>query len=284
MRSSLGWLGLAETPVVVTGHPRMRERVLQTLRQRRRRDQLVTVSLGALLAIVLLGFGIVRSPLLAVDRVSLVGVSQVQQQALTGLLAVDEGANVLDVDLGVLEEQAESLPWVAVATARRRLPSTIEVRVAVNRPVASAVVGEVRYLLDAEGVAVESMPADAGGGISTRGAVADLPTIVLTDPPLVGEPQADPQVRDLAVVAASMPKALQEWITGYRAAGTDEVDALLTVPTPGGPVEFVAHLGRAEQVRVKAASLAALVDETIGRGLRPRSVDVRIPDRPVVLS
>jgi hypothetical protein len=279
----LGWLGLAEAPILVTGHPRMRARVLENLRRRRQRDQMVTITVGALLGIALLCLGLVRSPLLDVEDVSVVGLTTAQEEVVSGVLGVSEGTNVLDVDLARLTDQAQSLPWVDVVTARRRLPSTVEIRVVLNAPVATAQVGETIVLLDDEGMAVESVPVGSQP-VSLDRPPDQLPSIQLATAPQVGVPQVDPAVRALAGIAAAMPPALDDWIVGYTPSGIDEVDALMRVPSPTGPVEFTAHLGRAEDIRQKAASLAALVREAVDRGTPFRAVDVRIPDRPFVLT
>ncbi len=247
---------------------------------------MVTATIGALITIALGGIGLARSPLMAVDQVALVGLTAGQQQAVAQTLAVHPGVNVLDVDMEMLEEQAQSLPWVQVATSRRRLPSTIEVRVALNTPVATTVVDGMRYLLDHEGTAVEAAPvADAAASlVSLTGPVEALPMVLVLTAPAVGVPSTDPQVRAAAGIAAAMPAVVADWVVGYQPGDPGEVDALMRFPTGEGPVEFIAHLGRDEDIGTKAATLAALVRETIGQGVRPRAVDVRIPDRPVVLT
>jgi cell division protein FtsQ len=278
---ALVWLLLAEPAVVVTGHPRMRARALATLQRRRQRDRLVTASLGVLVGTALLAAGIVRSPLLAVESVDLVGLDEAQSDAVAAAVGIAAGTNVLDVDLDALAARAEALPWVEVATARRRLPSTIEVRVAVSDAVVAGVVGGTRYLFDARGTAVEAVPVDRASAVSAGADLTSLPELVLLTAPVVGEPALDPGVRAAAAVAAAMPVAVRTWVTGYRATAAGEVEADLRIPGPAGPLAVVAHLGRAEDVAAKAASLAAVVDEALTLGTRITAVDVRIPDRPV---
>jgi cell division protein FtsQ len=275
-------LGLAEQPVRLAGHPRIRERAVANLTRRRRRDRAVTASIAALLAIVLLGIGVVRSPLLAVERVALLGLDQSQRAALAEVVPVAPGTNVMDVDLEAVRRQVEAVPWVLRASATRRPPSTVEVRVTTRSPVAVAVAQDGRWLLDAEGVAIE--PVEGDDAVAARGSVADLPEIPVLAAPTVGQPVADRAVRAAAAVAAAMPPAMDEWIVGYRTSAAGEVEAILRVPTGAGAVELVAWLGRPERIRAKAATLAALVDETVGRGRTPAVLDVRIPDRPVVRS
>ncbi|WP_370326261.1 cell division protein FtsQ/DivIB [Euzebya sp.] len=280
----LVWLGIAQAPVAIAGHPRIRERAIAHLRARRRRDDMITASLAILLGLVLVTIGVVRSPLLAVDEVALVGLDGSQQDVVAAQAGLAAGTNVLDVDLGAVASRVEDLPWVRRATAHRRLPSTVEVRVAVAEPVVRATVGETTFLLDGDGVVVESLPAGAapGSAVTLDDAVDALPTVEVVTPPSVGSRVADPDLQAVAAVAAAMPTVVADWVVAYTGVGEGQVDAILHIPTEDGTVELVAHLGRAEDVSAKAATIAALVAETIGNGTTPQAFDVRIPDRPVV--
>lgn len=277
----LRWLGFAEAHVRLEGHPRIRERALATHHRRRRRDHLVSVSLAVLLALGLLSIGAVRSPLLAVEAVRVLGVDPDQQQAIAAALDVGSGTNVLDVDLSAVEAQVEALPWVHMATATRRLPSTLEVRVVDREAVAAADFAGTTYLLDAEGVVLEQTSSESLS-LARRAGDQALPRIDVALAPVVGRPIGDPAALASAAVAGAMPPALDAWIVAYRTSPQGEVDATLRVPTDTGTAELVAHLGRPEGIPAKAATIAALVEETVGRGASPAALDVRIPDRPVV--
>lgn len=230
----------------------------------------------------LLSYGVVRSPLLAVDQVTVIGLDDAQAQVVAAAVSVAPGTNVMDVDLDRVEADAERLPWVSTATAQRRLPSAVQIRVATRTAVAVAVMEDRRWLLDAEGgVLEEVIGPDA---VATTRPVAELPEVTVLQEPVVGRAVAEPSVRAAAAVAADMPRALDEWIVGYATTGGGEVDATLRITTDDGPAELVARLGRPEGIAAKAATLAALLDETVGRGMRPTVLDVRIPDRPVVRS
>ncbi|MEO2105267.1 MAG: FtsQ-type POTRA domain-containing protein [Actinomycetota bacterium] len=252
----------------------MRERILEGLQRRRRRERVVTASLLALLATVLLGWGTLRSPLLAVEDVRVVGVPGEVSAEVLDVASVRVGQNVLDVDLEAVEAQVTELSWVERATVRRRLPSTVEIRVSARTPVLAGTFGENTYLVDAEGLVIEVVD-EAPEGVTT---------MALTAAPPVGAVVTAPSVLAAAEIAARMPPGMERWLVSYSTAGDDEVDALLRVPTESGPVELVAHLGRPVEVDVKAATIASLVEETVGNGMTPRALDVRIPDRPIVLA
>ncbi|MGI9016364.1 MAG: cell division protein FtsQ/DivIB [Euzebya sp.] len=274
---------MATDPIVITGHPKMRERRIANLRRRRRRDDLITASLGAVLAIVLVTMGVLRSPLMAVETVSVVGLTAAQRTVVTDQINVAGGTNVLDVDLEQVRERVQSLPWVRQVSTRRRLPSTIEIRVAVSHPVLVATNQGMRYLLDADGTVLEAEPMiDSDRDLITVDSAATLPSVVSLAPLTVGQSITDPDLLATTSVAAVMPPIFDNWIVGYDSIGAGEVNVNFRIPTQSGPAEFVVHLGRAENVRAKAATLAALVGETIDRGMRPSLMDVSIPDRPFI--
>lgn len=273
--------GLAQAPVVIRGHPRIRRRALDNLERRRRRDNLITLSLAAIVLIGLLGFGLSRSPLLALDTVAIKGLSAPQQQILRAQLGVSQGVNILDIDMSTLARRAKALPWVQKVTMRRRMPSTLEIRVATVRPVAATIFDDTRYLLDAAGMVVEAVPADDDSALVSADPAA-LPLVSVSIPPQVGRPASDPAVESAIAVAAAMPPPVRGWVVEYRAASGGEVDASVRVPTESGPVDLTVHLGRPDAVKVKAAALVALTEEVLVQGLRPQALDLRIPGRPVV--
>jgi cell division protein FtsQ len=281
-RGPLAWLGLAEPRIVLSGHPRIRARAAAVLARRRQRDRLVTASLAAVVAVALAGVGLVRSPLLSVEAVRLPGLAPAAAAELSAALGVPAGANVLDVDLDALAARAEGLPWVATASARRRLPSTVEVRVDVREPVLAVDVGGTRYLLDAAAVVVAAVPRGAASAV-VPGDPGALPDVLATTAPVVGRRLADRGVQAAAAVAADMPPGIRPLITAYRPTADGQVDLVLQVPGPRGPVELTAHLGPATDVRAKAAALAALVAEVGRAGLPVRALDVRSPGRPVAV-
>lgn len=268
-------LGLADAAVRPTGHPRIRARLLEQARRRRERGSMITVSLAAVLVLALAVGGTVRSPLMAVERVVVVGVAADRQAELVTAADVRPGANLLDVDLQDASDRVAALPWVGVATVRRRPPSTIEIRVAVRRAVLVGAFGGERWLLDGDGAVIG--PADPASA-------AELPAMALAGPALPGHLVADRVAVAAAAANAAMPPRLREWITAYAAGSDGGVDAILDIPTERGPVRLTVHLGRPNDIALKAATAASLVDATVGRGMRPQALDVRVPDRPVVVA
>lgn len=276
--SALVALGLAHPPVVVAGHPRIRQRILADVTRQRRREQALAMSVGLVMALVLLAWGLVRSPLLAVEAVDVVGVDAATGGALAAHLPVTAGQNILDVDLAAVEHAAADLPWVAEASVVRRLPSTVEVRVSTRRPVLVGEVDGTRWLLDPDARVLGQLD----GARTTEGLQdVDLPVVQLLHPPTDG--QVVGVLQPAAHAARDMPRGMGEWITGYRVTPDGEVDANLAVPTDMGPWQLTAHLGRPEDIPAKATTLASLVRQVMAEGGRPSAIDVRIADRPSLL-
>lgn len=274
--------GLAQTPVTISGHPRIRQRALVNLERRRRRDNLITASLAAVVAIALLSLGLARSPLLSLDTVALKGLTATQEQQVRAQIGVMEGRNILDVDLSTVARRAESLPWVDKVTLRRRLPSMLEIRVSTVRPVAVATFDQTDYLLDAEAKVLEAIAAD---GSATSLLVADptaLPQVSVATLPQLGQPVADAAVQSALLFAAEMPQPVRDWVRDYRVVPGGGVDAIVAVPTAAGTLDLMVHFGRPDGVRVKAAALVALTEEVLTQGIQAQALDLSIPDRPVV--
>ncbi len=112
-----------------------------TARRRPRRGatllrRLLSASLGlALLSLLgLAGWQLSRMP---VNRVVVTGdIQQVSRDELMGVISDSISGGFLWVDLQVIREPLEALPWVHRAIVRRQWPDAIEVRVEEQRPIA----------------------------------------------------------------------------------------------------------------------------------------------------
>ena len=117
----------------------------------------IRLARGAVLALAAVWLGWVGVTLVASS-----GVLEVRSVAISGnrrlsngeLLAfVDglRGRNILAVSLDEWRGRVLECPWLADATLRRALPSTIEIIVVERRPIAIARTGEELYLVDDQG-------------------------------------------------------------------------------------------------------------------------------------
>lgn len=116
---------------LASADPRFRERALQRRRRPWRRFLWAVVALAVVAALVWLAFW---SPVLAVRKVEVTGVSGADRTAVAGLVGVDEGTPLARVDLGGVEERVRSRRSIAEVSVQRGWPSTLRVRVVQRQP------------------------------------------------------------------------------------------------------------------------------------------------------
>ena len=107
--------------------PRFRERRIAVRKDagRRRLKRLLIVVLAALVA--LAGVIVVRSPVLDVDEVTVVGTARLAPDDIRTAAGIDEGAPLLLADMGAAARDVEALPWVAEAEVTRDLPGRVRI-------------------------------------------------------------------------------------------------------------------------------------------------------------
>lgn len=180
--------------------PRLRARRTEVKRALGRRRLRVLIAAAALAGLLAGGWGVSRSALLDVDRVEVSGVGGARAELVRRAAGVAEGAPLIDIDPGDLEQAVAALAWVEQARVRRDWPGTVDIQVELRDPVAVAPArAGGLVLVDAGGYVIGPAPPSP-----------DLPLIAV---PFVGEPgsvhvAAGP---GLAVVAA-LPADLEVWI------------------------------------------------------------------------
>ena len=75
-----------------------------------------------------------RSPMLDVDRVQVLGGQTTGMDALQRALGIGIGDQMVDLDLGAAERRLEQLPWVRTARVVRSWPATLRVIVVERQP------------------------------------------------------------------------------------------------------------------------------------------------------
>jgi hypothetical protein len=141
-----------------------------------------------MIATVLAGYGLVSSPVFALDRIATEGATLTDEAALRAALDVPAGTNLVTLDVTALAARLESLPTVRDATVAAALPGTLAVSVAERRPILAWSVGERRFLVDVEGRLIAELATGAGlprlapdGSVATSAATRGKPLPLLVD-------------------------------------------------------------------------------------------------------
>jgi cell division protein FtsQ len=121
--------------------------------RRRRVGRRVAIGLGALAPLVLLGWLLLSSPLLAVRTVSVTGTTRLTPAQVRAAADVVLGTPLARVDAGAVVRRVAALRPVDHVQVSRGWPRTLRIRIVERRPVAGIVEGRGVTLLDAAGVA-----------------------------------------------------------------------------------------------------------------------------------
>ena len=122
---------------------------------------------------------------LRVSQLTIRGNTQLSNGEVEALIDGVRGENILLVDLDRYRRNLMDSPWVAGATFRRVLPSTVDVRIVERTPMAVARLDQQLYLVDSSGVIIDEF------GPQYR--EFDLPVIDgLVTTPRHGSPMVDP--------------------------------------------------------------------------------------------
>lgn len=261
------WRPPAADPVV--DDPRMRARRAEVARSAgRRRLRRLNVVL-ALICTVVWVLVALRSPLLDVDRVQVVGAERTTVEAIRQASGTGRGTPMLEVDLGRAHDGVAALPWVDEVRTTRLWPGTVRIVVTERQEIASVETelpggeGDGWALLDAEG--------------RVLAVVAERPDL----PTLPGESDAAPGDRvgagdrEALAVLGDLPPELRS-LTETTAEGSDGLELVLTDG-------FRVVLGDGEALTAKAEAAIA-VREHAGdpEGDGGCRIDVRVPTAPVL--
>jgi hypothetical protein len=254
--------------------------------QSHRRRRNLTIALGVVTAAVA-GWALAHSPLLAVRHVALRGAGHTGAARVLAAARVD-GRPMLTVDLRGAAHRVDALPWVSDVQLRRRWPATIEIDVAERTPAAQ--------LAQSPG---QPAVVDLHGRVLATGAEA---AAVLTSarpalPVLQGLPSVATAGATLGPAASGALQFLQAWQQGSEAPrpGTAAftVTAVNRAPdattsavlAPGSLTVLLGSLDASDRTGTsdKVSALRAVLTQlTGGPEIANATIDVRVPDAPVL--
>lgn len=174
---------MSKLPRVVSAAPRIKAR--ERARRRDRTTSLVrrgSWTLALLAPLVLLGWVVVASPLLAVQKVVVVGERRLSVAAITAVAGVPSGTPLARVDTGAVAARIRALAPVASVTVSRGWPHELRVKIVERVPVVAVTRGSSVVLLDYSAAEVATVPVaphgvfplSAGSDAATRAALSVL--------------------------------------------------------------------------------------------------------------
>jgi cell division protein FtsQ len=254
------WRPPASDPVV--DDPRMRARRVDVARSAgRRRMRRLNVVLALVCAVVWVLVAL-RSPVLDVDRVQVVGAERTTIEEIRRASRTGPGAPMFEVDLGRARDGVAALPWIDEVRTTRMWPGTVRIVVTERHEVAAVAHDSGWALLDAEG--------------RVLAVVAERPDL----PALPGESGADPggrvgaDDRSALAVLGDLPTELRSLVEA-TAEGPDGLELVLTDG-------FRVVLGDGEALSAKADAAVAVRDHAGDPEANGCRIDVRVPSAPVL--
>jgi len=215
----------------------------------------------ALVAVAAAAFWLVRSPLLAVEHITVNGVEHSSPQAALDRLGVVQGTPTISVDAGALEAALATDPWIAQATVVVTWPGTVDIEVVEHVPVAVVETGDGLAQVTAQGDVVQLVSEAAG-----------YPTIVVAGagPVRVGSARTGSELLGSLAFVSGLGAELPA-VTVVTIGEDAQITAVVG--------EYQVRLGRAIDMGSKAAALVALIEY----GVEPGSaIDVTAARRPAV--
>lgn len=209
-----------------------------TARQRHRRMAWI-VSVSAVLLLVAVSVGAAYSPLFAVERVKVVGASQLDAGAVERALASQIGRPLALVDSGEVKAALVSFPLVETYTLEARPPHELVVRIVERLPIGSIKSAAGYTLVDAAGVALSTTP--------------DRPK----DHPTISVPGGVTSAAFEAVgtVFRSLPEDVRSQVTALTATTPNDVTLTL------GATDTDVVWGNASESALKALTLERIMIE-----------------------
>ncbi len=228
-----------------------------TVRQRRRRN--IWIGVGAAFLVMVVGTaGAAYSPLFAVERIDVVGASQVDVAAVTEALDAQLGTPLAMVDDSAVKAALVRFPLVESYTLEARPPHDLVVRIVERTPIGVMQTPAGFTVVDAAGVALSTTPeAPAGQPVLEIAGGTDSAAFTAA-----------------GRVVRALPDAVRAQVTGVSASTPDDVT--LTLGASGSRVVW----GSADRSAEKAIVLDRLMAKSPPD--RAKEYDVTSPEAGVV--
>jgi cell division protein FtsQ len=257
--------------------PRIRQRRIEVKRSEGRRRLRLLASAAGVVLVGAAGWGVLRSPLLAVRRVIVVGAVHTAPADAERAAGLTHDRQMADLDLGAMDRAVDALPWVATARVIRHWPDHVTISITERRPVAAAADARAGWaLLDRSGRVLALTPT-VPAGLVTVAVVTSPPGATPASPlPPAGDPgtTVDQAVLPALQVVGAMPSELSGRVAGVVVTTAGD----LRLELVGGAQ---ADLGSAGDLTDKFTAVVTVLDKVpVGTGI----IDVQVPTAPVLQS
>ena len=212
----------------------------RTVRNRRKTILYSVLGLTGSLVFVLI---VLASPLVAVSRVEIEGVTYADQALIDSVAESMKGTSVLTVDTDAAKRRLESDPWIGAVRIRTYLPNRVVIEVRERQPAAWFVGVDNRgRVIDVEGRVLAVVDGRPTEYLWVEG----------TGPNLVAGSIADPSYRAAAQLALSLPAELSPIVEKLGVSGSGDVTMTLTTGT-------LVNFGQPVDMRNKLVNVVVLV-------------------------
>jgi cell division protein FtsQ len=247
--------------------PRVRTRRVAVTREAGRRRLGVVVGLFSAALLLTAAVLTLHSSLFSVRHVVIKGNTMTTSQEILGVSGLERHPPLIDVSTARIVSAIERLPWIDDATVSRAWPDAIDISVTERNPVADFAIGAHRFaIVDATGRVLATDTVEQKNLVAmTFASTSTIPGSILNASGVA-----------LSQVAASVPVSMLGSISTVEES-TSGVEMVLRSGT-------IVEIGQASELRQKMTALATLLaTSTVTLGAHS-SVDLRVPDSPVVTS
>ena len=186
---------------------------------------------------------VLASPLVAVSRVEIEGVTYADKALIDSVAESMKGTSVLTVDTDAAQRRLESDPWIGAVRIRTYLPNRVVIEIRERQPAAWFVgVDNRARVIDVEGRVLAVVDGRPTRYLWVEG----------TGPNLVSGSIADPSYRAAAQLALSLPAELEPIVEKLGVSGAGDVVMTLTTGT-------LVNFGQPVDMRNKLVNVVVLV-------------------------
>jgi len=188
----------------------LRERMEQVRRftgKSRLRATIIYSSVGSLVALTALVLATIYTPIMAIDKIEIVGVHRMKQSTVYNAVKTLIGTPLTTVDENQIEARLANFTLIQSFTTVALPPHTLQIYIQERQPIGIVTIGATDYLYDPAGVQI--------GPAASRNS---RPLILVS-----GDPSHSPNFREALSVLLALPVDLYPKVASIQATSIDDV-------------------------------------------------------------